>query len=70
LQCYSRFGEVVFTLTRFFRDGQTRGAAKLSLLEAENGGQCLLELYSIGFSSVKSGLSLVLLSLKYCEYVS
>ncbi|AES68026.2 regulator of telomere elongation helicase 1 homolog [Medicago truncatula] len=38
IKCYSRFGEVVFTLTRFFRDGRTRGAAKLSLLEAENGG--------------------------------
>ncbi|CAK8535776.1 unnamed protein product [Lathyrus sativus] len=38
IKCYSRFGEVVFTLTRFFRDGRTRGSTKLSLLEAENGG--------------------------------
>lgn len=38
IKCYSRFGEVVFTLTRFFRDGGTRGPTKLSLLEAENGG--------------------------------
>ncbi|WJX74795.1 DNA helicase [Trifolium repens] len=38
IKCYSRFGEVVFTLTRFFRDGRTQGPTKLSLLEAENGG--------------------------------
>ena len=38
LQNYSRFGEVVFTLTRFFRDGVSRGPTKSSLLEAENRG--------------------------------
>ncbi|RDX67065.1 Regulator of telomere elongation helicase 1-like protein [Mucuna pruriens] len=36
--CFSRFGEVVFTLTRFFRDVETKGPTKVSLLEAENGG--------------------------------
>ncbi|KAI4329268.1 hypothetical protein L6164_021552 [Bauhinia variegata] len=35
---YSKFGEVVFTLTRFFRDGGTRGPTKLSLLESKNRG--------------------------------
>ncbi|OIW15857.1 hypothetical protein TanjilG_04392 [Lupinus angustifolius] len=36
IKCFSRFGEVVFTLTRFFRDGRTtQGPAKLSLLEAK-----------------------------------
>ncbi|GAU11015.1 hypothetical protein TSUD_113080, partial [Trifolium subterraneum] len=38
IKCYSRFGDVVFTLTRFFRDERTQGPKKLSLLEAENGG--------------------------------
>ena len=52
LQCFSRFGEVVFTLTRFFRDGGTRGPTKLSLLEAEDGGQCPLLLHSFGFHCV------------------
>ncbi|KAI9107767.1 hypothetical protein K1719_021188 [Acacia pycnantha] len=37
IKCFSKFGEVVFTLTRFFRDGGSRGPTKLSLLEAENG---------------------------------
>ncbi|KAI9107897.1 hypothetical protein K1719_021233 [Acacia pycnantha] len=37
-QCFSKFGEVVFTLTRFFRDGESRGPTKLSLLEAGNRG--------------------------------
>ncbi|KAF3450771.1 hypothetical protein FNV43_RR06860 [Rhamnella rubrinervis] len=32
LKCYSKFGDVVFTLTRFFRDGGTRGPTKLKLL--------------------------------------
>ncbi|KAE9588051.1 putative DNA helicase [Lupinus albus] len=35
IKCFSRFGEVVFTLTRFFRDGRTQGPTKLSLLEAK-----------------------------------
>ncbi|XP_027342046.1 regulator of telomere elongation helicase 1 homolog isoform X1 [Abrus precatorius] len=38
IKCFSRFGEVVFTLTRFFRDVGTGSPTKLSLLEAENGG--------------------------------
>ncbi|KAF7814283.1 regulator of telomere elongation helicase 1-like protein isoform X1 [Senna tora] len=38
LKCYSKFGEIVFTLTRFFRDVASRGPTKLSLLEAENRG--------------------------------
>ncbi|KAK7261835.1 hypothetical protein RIF29_28156 [Crotalaria pallida] len=33
IKCFSRFGEVVFTLTRFFRDGKTQCLTKLSLLE-------------------------------------
>ncbi|KAI9107823.1 hypothetical protein K1719_021159 [Acacia pycnantha] len=38
IKCFSKFGEVVFTLTRFFRDGESRGPTKLSLLETGNGG--------------------------------
>ncbi|KAK7375603.1 hypothetical protein VNO78_35510 [Psophocarpus tetragonolobus] len=38
LKCFSRFGEVVFTLTRFFRDIRIQGPTKVSLLEAKNGG--------------------------------
>ncbi|XP_061338556.1 regulator of telomere elongation helicase 1 homolog [Gastrolobium bilobum] len=38
IKSFSRFGEVVFTLTRFFRDGGTQGSKKLSLLKAENEG--------------------------------
>ncbi|XP_054783819.1 regulator of telomere elongation helicase 1 homolog isoform X2 [Prosopis cineraria] len=38
IKCFSKFGEIVFTLTRFFRDGGSRGPTKLSLLEAENSG--------------------------------
>ncbi|TKY48148.1 Regulator of telomere elongation helicase 1 [Spatholobus suberectus] len=38
IKCFSRFGEVVYTLTRFFRDVGTQGPTKVSLLEAENGG--------------------------------
>ncbi|KAG5537665.1 hypothetical protein RHGRI_024945 [Rhododendron griersonianum] len=35
---YSKFGEVVFTLTRFFRDGATRGPTKLELTGSEDHG--------------------------------
>ncbi|KHN32605.1 regulator of telomere elongation helicase 1 homolog [Glycine soja] len=38
IKCFSRFGEVVFTLTRFFRDVGTQGPTKVSMLEAKNGG--------------------------------
>ncbi|XP_051147548.1 regulator of telomere elongation helicase 1 homolog isoform X2 [Andrographis paniculata] len=31
VKCYSKFGDVVYTLTRFFRDGGTRGPTKLEL---------------------------------------
>ncbi|KAG8379928.1 hypothetical protein BUALT_Bualt07G0140700 [Buddleja alternifolia] len=31
IKCYSKFGDVVYTLTRFFRDGGTRGPSKLEL---------------------------------------
>ncbi|PON35161.1 DNA helicase (DNA repair), Rad3 type [Trema orientale] len=35
LKCYSKFGDVVFTLTRFFREGRNWGPTKLKLLESE-----------------------------------
>lgn len=35
IKCYSKFGDVVFTLTRFFRDGEARGPTKLKLLTSE-----------------------------------
>ncbi|KAF5957087.1 hypothetical protein HYC85_004312 [Camellia sinensis] len=38
MQCYSKFGDVVFTLTRFFRDGVTRGPTKLELTRSEDHG--------------------------------
>ncbi|KAL2332388.1 hypothetical protein Fmac_019969 [Flemingia macrophylla] len=38
IKCFSRFGEVVFTLSRFFRDVGSQGPTKASLLEAESGG--------------------------------
>ncbi|CAJ1955200.1 unnamed protein product [Sphenostylis stenocarpa] len=45
IKCFSRFGEVVFTLTRFFRDVGTQCPTKVPLLEAKNEGQCLLVLH-------------------------
>ncbi|XP_028756069.1 regulator of telomere elongation helicase 1 homolog isoform X2 [Neltuma alba] len=77
IKCFSKFGEVVFTLTRFFRDGGSRGPTKLSLLEAENGGQ-----YGLGISQKShqstartnfawNNLSLLLfLMIVYADYVS
>ncbi|KAJ7962976.1 regulator of telomere elongation helicase 1 [Quillaja saponaria] len=38
IKCYSKFGGVVFTLTRFFRDGGIHGPTKLTLIQAGNGG--------------------------------
>lgn len=38
IKSYSKFGEVVFTLTRFFRDGATRGPTKLELTRSEDHG--------------------------------
>ncbi|MED6133921.1 hypothetical protein PIB30_032722 [Stylosanthes scabra] len=38
IKCFSRFGEVVYTLTRFFRDVTIHGPTKLSLLEDDVGG--------------------------------
>nr|XP_007150664.1 hypothetical protein PHAVU_005G171300g [Phaseolus vulgaris]ESW22658.1 hypothetical protein PHAVU_005G171300g [Phaseolus vulgaris] len=38
IKCFSRFGEVVFTLTRFFRDVGTQCPTKVSLLEAKKEG--------------------------------
>lgn len=35
IKCYSKFGDVVFTLTRFFRDGGNRGPTKLELSRTE-----------------------------------
>ncbi|CAN4086784.1 unnamed protein product [Withania somnifera] len=32
IKCHSKFGEVVFSLTRFFRDGRIRGPTKLELM--------------------------------------
>ncbi|XP_028756068.1 regulator of telomere elongation helicase 1 homolog isoform X1 [Neltuma alba] len=70
IKCFSKFGEVVFTLTRFFRDGGSRGPTKLSLLEAENGGNfaekssehcpdkfCLEQLVSPPTTSVTQNIS-------------
>nr|XP_048333469.1 regulator of telomere elongation helicase 1 homolog isoform X2 [Ziziphus jujuba var. spinosa]XP_048333472.1 regulator of telomere elongation helicase 1 homolog isoform X2 [Ziziphus jujuba var. spinosa] len=42
IQCYSKFGDVVYTLTRFFRDGETRGPTKLKLLESEKLGKSVV----------------------------
>ncbi|KAI3455408.1 hypothetical protein Pfo_012071 [Paulownia fortunei] len=36
IKCYSKFGDVVYTLTRFFRDGGTRGPPKLELTRNED----------------------------------
>ncbi|XP_059642020.1 regulator of telomere elongation helicase 1 homolog [Cornus florida] len=38
IKCYSKFGDVVFTLTRFFRDEGIRGPTKLELVGAEDQG--------------------------------
>ncbi|XP_047157903.1 regulator of telomere elongation helicase 1 homolog isoform X1 [Vigna umbellata] len=38
IKCFSRFGEVVFTLTRFFRDVGTQCPTKAPLLEAKKEG--------------------------------
>ncbi|KAL0319224.1 UNVERIFIED_CONTAM: Regulator of telomere elongation helicase 1 [Sesamum angustifolium] len=35
-KCYSKFGDVVYTLTRFFRDGGHRGPPKLELAQNED----------------------------------
>ncbi|KAL3375442.1 hypothetical protein AABB24_006752 [Solanum stoloniferum] len=32
IKCHSKFGEVVFSLTRFFRDGRIRGPTKLEMM--------------------------------------
>ncbi|XP_011072337.2 regulator of telomere elongation helicase 1, partial [Sesamum indicum] len=36
IKCYSKFGDVVYTLTRFFRDGGHRGPPKLELAQNED----------------------------------
>lgn len=36
MQCYSKFGDVVFTLTRFFRDGKSRKSTLLQLPHTED----------------------------------
>ncbi|KAL7099864.1 hypothetical protein ACP275_09G112700 [Erythranthe tilingii] len=36
VKCYSKFGDIVYTLTRFFRDGGTRGPPKLELTQNED----------------------------------
>ncbi|XP_060973605.1 regulator of telomere elongation helicase 1 homolog isoform X3 [Cannabis sativa] len=38
LKCYSKFGDIVFTLTRFFRDGKNLGPTKLELPKTEKLG--------------------------------
>ncbi|KAJ8553380.1 hypothetical protein K7X08_024058 [Anisodus acutangulus] len=35
IKCHSKFGEVVFSLTRFFRDGRIRGPTKLELMQPD-----------------------------------
>ncbi|KAI5660587.1 hypothetical protein M9H77_29380 [Catharanthus roseus] len=37
-QCYAKFGDVVFTLTRFFRDGGVSGLTKLELTRNQDQG--------------------------------
>ncbi|GLT52921.1 hypothetical protein SLA2020_262300 [Shorea laevis] len=39
VKCYSKFGEVVFTLTRFFRDGGARVSTDLRPIQTENWGE-------------------------------
>ncbi|XP_004302912.1 PREDICTED: regulator of telomere elongation helicase 1 homolog [Fragaria vesca subsp. vesca] len=39
IKCYSKFGEVVSSLTRFFRDEKARGPTKLNLLTTEKEGK-------------------------------
>ncbi|KAJ6700879.1 DNA REPAIR DEAD HELICASE RAD3/XP-D SUBFAMILY MEMBER [Salix koriyanagi] len=36
IKCHSKFGDVVFTLSRFFRDGGSRDAAKLRSIQRED----------------------------------
>lgn len=36
VQCYSKFGDVVFTLTRFFRDRKSRKSTMLQLSHTED----------------------------------
>ncbi|CAH9066220.1 unnamed protein product [Cuscuta epithymum] len=36
INCYSKFGEVVFSLTRFFRDGRVSGPTKLDLMRSDS----------------------------------
>lgn len=38
LQCYAKFGDVIYTLTRFFRDGGSHSPAKLKVAEHESIG--------------------------------
>ncbi|XP_052182750.1 regulator of telomere elongation helicase 1 homolog isoform X2 [Diospyros lotus] len=38
IKCYSKFGDVVFTLTRFFRDGAIHGPTKMELAPTEDHG--------------------------------
>ncbi|CAK9185657.1 unnamed protein product [Ilex paraguariensis] len=38
MKCYSKFGDVVFSLTRFFRDGAARGPTKKELARTEDWG--------------------------------
>ncbi|KAG6733763.1 hypothetical protein I3842_01G240500 [Carya illinoinensis] len=39
IKCYSKFGDVVFTLTQFFRDGRARGSTDLSFIQTKNRGE-------------------------------
>ncbi|XP_059458900.1 regulator of telomere elongation helicase 1 homolog [Corylus avellana] len=39
VKCYSKFGDVVFTLTRFFRDGGARVSTDLRPVQTENRGE-------------------------------
>lgn len=36
IKCHSNFGEVVFSLTRFFRDGRIRGPTKLEMMPPDD----------------------------------
>ncbi|CAK7356664.1 unnamed protein product [Dovyalis caffra] len=39
IKCHSKFGDVVFTLSRFFRDGGSRDSAKLRSIQSEDTGK-------------------------------
>lgn len=42
VQCHSKFGEVVFSLTRFFRDGRIHGPTKPEMMLLDDKGKVKL----------------------------